>query len=256
MMPLTPRRCHACAHAIMRDTGYSNWTVEGTDFECSLNLHPSPRPVDIYYGDAKELKFAQGCPFVESWRAARVALCGLPRGMLRSKPWRGDDAVSQRFWDKVKKTPACWVWAGVTFRNGYGQFGRHSLAHRIAWELMYGPIPAGLCVLHRCDNPPCVRPDHLFLGTVADNNHDMCAKGRNGRNGNENKTHCLRGHPLAGSNLYVTPGGTRACKACGRTRGAAYRLRIHRRHEETVVIHGPAAWMVRGGYLTPEDLLA
>ena len=64
MMPLTPRRCHACAHAIMRDTGYSNWTVEGTDFECSLNLHPSPGPVDIYYGDAKELKFAQGCP---SW---------------------------------------------------------------------------------------------------------------------------------------------------------------------------------------------
>jgi len=84
-----------------------------------------------------------------------------------------------------RKTPAgCILWDGNTNRDGYGVIGsgtrkgRMLLAHRVAYELLVGLIPAGLLVLHRCDNPPCINPVHLFLGTQAVNIADMVAKGR------------------------------------------------------------------------------
>lgn len=75
----------------------------------------------------------------------------------------------------------CWVWKVSKNTAGYGQIrscGGSWLAHRLAWSLYRGPIPAGLSVLHRCDNPPCCNPEHLFLGTAADNRLDAIAKGR------------------------------------------------------------------------------
>lgn len=89
--------------------------------------------------------------------------------------------VVARFWSKVKKTDTCWVWTAGTSSNGYGQFhyqGRGLRAHRFSYALQYGEIPEGMDVLHKCDNPPCVRPDHLFAGTNLDNTQDMLAKGR------------------------------------------------------------------------------
>lgn len=88
-----------------------------------------------------------------------------------------------RFWEKVDKSGDCWLWtAHVAGSNGYGQFAithiRMTMAHRFSYELHYGAIPDGLKVLHSCDTPRCVRPDHLFLGTNADNTADMFAKGR------------------------------------------------------------------------------
>ena len=88
-----------------------------------------------------------------------------------------------RFWMRVTPMPdgECWEWTGSRHQFGHGRLntsGRTTGAHRIAWEITHGPVPPGLCVLHRCDNPPCVRPTHLFLGTIGDNNRDMHDKGR------------------------------------------------------------------------------
>lgn len=95
--------------------------------------------------------------------------------------------VETRFWAKVKKTElGCWLWLPPLAVNGYGQFwvdGRMVGAHRYSYELAYGPIPEhdsyhGTCVLHSCDVRPCVRPDHLFLGTNEDNSQDKVSKNR------------------------------------------------------------------------------
>jgi hypothetical protein len=89
--------------------------------------------------------------------------------------------VDRRFWSKVQKGPDCWTWAGSRSAKGYGRLnvgGAVCQAHRVSWELHRGAIPSDLFVLHRCDNPPCVNPDHLFLGTALDNSRDMVSKGR------------------------------------------------------------------------------
>lgn len=100
-------------------------------------------------------------------------------------------SLEERFWTKVDKDGpvpvhcpeigACWVWTRSTNGPGYGQFkGKEKplLAHIQSWILHFGEIPSGLFVCHHCDNPPCVRPDHLFLGTPRDNTRDMIRKGR------------------------------------------------------------------------------
>jgi hypothetical protein len=102
---------------------------------------------------------------------------------------RGGISFEERFWARVDSSGGlwgCWPWMGARERNGYGQLGnrilrKHLKAHRVAYELAVGPIPEGFLVCHACDNPPCCNPSHLFVGTGADNTHDMIAKGR-GRN--------------------------------------------------------------------------
>jgi hypothetical protein len=89
--------------------------------------------------------------------------------------------MSERFWRKVRKGEGCWEWTGARNSKGYGNVRiarRYRGAHRVSYELTRGPIPAGLLVCHSCDNPVCVRPDHLFLGTVKNNSDDMVRKGR------------------------------------------------------------------------------
>ena len=88
--------------------------------------------------------------------------------------------LEQRFWAKVDSGNACWEWTAGKIK-GYGQIqvnGKQKLAHRISWELHNGPIPKNLCVCHHCDNPGCVNPDHLFLGTQKDNMRDKLKKAR------------------------------------------------------------------------------
>lgn len=114
--------------------------------------------------------------------------------------------LEQRFWGKVTKGDGCWLWQASLGSMGYGQIMDDSWkvigAHRASWELAHGqPVPAGMCVCHHCDNPACVRPDHLFLGTRKDNTQDALKKGRL-RQWNEGKTHCIRGHAFSGDEWY------------------------------------------------------
>jgi len=96
--------------------------------------------------------------------------------------WSRRNRIRRFFFDvEISRVGHCWVWTAATDRDGYGHIavnGEQSQAHRVAWELANGPIPDGLCVLHTCDNPPCVNPAHLWIGTRADNTADMMAKGR------------------------------------------------------------------------------
>ena len=87
----------------------------------------------------------------------------------------------ERFMSFVDTSGECWLWKGFRNPKGYGTFWlspRKQMAHRVAWTFAHGPIPLGMRVLHHCDNPSCVRPTHLFLGTPLDNMRDMIAKGR------------------------------------------------------------------------------
>ncbi len=128
------------------------------------------------------------------------------------------EIVTKRLWARVKKSDTCWEWQGYRDKDGYGKVrfnGRDHPAHRISWMLHIGRM-AAQCVLHRCDNPPCVNPKHLFEGTRQDNNRDMFAKGRANCGGfRSKKTKCPRGHEYSGDNLYLHPGRkARDCRTC------------------------------------------
>lgn len=135
-------------------------------------------------------------------------------------------ALTEAFWARVDKRGPneCWPWIGTIGQYGYGlvQHGHTNWrAHRLSYTINTGPIPDGLVVMHACDNRACINPAHLSLGTVADNNADMRAKGRI-RNAHFGQTHCKHGHPLAGGNVsrYTRKDGRerRVCLTCEKTR--------------------------------------
>lgn len=148
--------------------------------------------------------------------------------------------LAERFDRFVEVIPFhdCWEWTGFRSEKGYGKIASGKRgesprrAHRVAWEIANGSIPNGLHILHRCDNPSCVRPSHLFLGNDLENQRDRIKKGRGKRIGwnlpeaikisatrRREKTHCKRGHLRTQENALITVRGKyvmRGCNECSR----------------------------------------
>lgn len=159
----------------------------------------------------------------------------------------------ERFWRETLVTPfhACYEFIGHIGERGYGLIrfgGKTRLAHRVSYEIHKGPIPEGNVIMHTCDNPRCVRPEHLKAGTQSENMKDMANKKRhpylrslkgtkqsrerisvwNVGMVNSVKTHCKRGHEFNPENTYyhiTVKKKSRHCRTCCKLRGQSYRNR-------------------------------
>lgn len=135
-------------------------------------------------------------------------------------------AFREHFWARVNRGDGCWLWTGAATEDGYGQVGLNGITRRctrVAWWLTHGEWPdESLNVCHTCDNPQCVRPDHLFLGTDSDNMRDAIVKGRHCTQTHPEKlgahqrakTHCKSGHPYDETNTRWRKSGKRTRRVC------------------------------------------
>lgn len=134
------------------------------------------------------------------------------------------DNVYKRFNESfvIDSVNSCWIWkSDKGDPRGYRRFnfdGKHALAHRFSYEMYIGTIPQNMTLDHLCNNPRCVNPLHLEPVTLIEN----VSRGKNEIMKNKFKTHCTRGHPYSGSNLYIKPNGERDCKTCNCIRNKKY----------------------------------
>jgi hypothetical protein len=145
---------------------------------------------------------------------------------IKTRPIPVSDSALPRFWQKVDKTQSCWLWTGTINNKGYGRLniGRVGFyVHRLSYQITNGVIEPGMVVLHHCDNPRCVNPDHLSLGTQADNLADMRSKGRGfvmSRAPMPNV--CSRGKHAFPEHCRLRKNGARYCKGCHKDYGDAH----------------------------------
>ena len=164
------------------------------------------------------------------------------------KQMQFDDAAKAVFWSRVKvgSETECWLWVGPTqslsssYRRGIFNYGGAVMkAHQFAARIVHGERPEKLETLHSCDNALCVNPSHLSYGTHAQNVKDCTARGRNTLVAiTAGKQQCIRGHDLAGVNLYTSPSGLRVCRECAKTRKRLFRKGITKRNAPSDWPHG------------------
>ena len=171
--------------------------------------------------------------------------------IVNNLPFNPHQKIIQSFFSKVNKTDHCWIWNAFKNPCGYGVISvknKTYLAHRFSWMLKFGSIPKGLLICHHCDNPPCVNPDHLFIGTYKDNSDDRDKKERQCFGGkhpfknplripigvkrsnpllNSLKTHCFSGHEFTPENTYMRQGKHRQCRICIRAAIRKYEIFKH-----------------------------
>lgn len=149
------------------------------------------------------------------------------------------ETIAARFWPRVEIADGCWLWTGARDSDGYGNVGLpgrlFAKAHRVAFLLTHGLVEADLFICHDCDNPPCVRPDHLHTGTNSQNQREAYDRGLNVSR-NRLKTKCIRGHAFDDANTGINCLGNRYCITCNRV-GSRERMRVKRLGIES---HSPA----------------
>lgn len=142
--------------------------------------------------------------------------------MPRHLPMSDADYLAKLKARSLVTEAGCWEWQGFRHLKGYGAMcyrGRNQRTHRIAYVCAKGPIPPGMMVLHKCDNPPCCNPDHLYVGDGFDNMRDASRKGRINY---QKITHCKNGHPLAETAKWRGEKNPRVCSVCARIRQRIY----------------------------------
>lgn len=158
---------------------------------------------------------------------------------MLDRPVHNTNEIRARRYDEVELNETDCVEApgtGKRYRSGSVKIGPEKeysiLQHRAAYAYHFGPIPKNVIVRHKCDNPPCVNPYHLEIGTYSDNVRDCIERGRS-RNQFSDRTHCKNGHLLGGDNVYpsIAARGGRDCKTCDLERKRLYRQRKKADHE-------------------------
>lgn len=159
--------------------------IEAVCAKCGKKFHRERKCIIHRLTAGKPVYCSHQCSWVESVKARKE------RYAMHSYSHLLNDFQYEKFWKSIRKTRngGCWEWTGHTNINGYGVVNigyKKMMAHRVSWILEYGDIPAhedyhGMCVCHKCDNPKCVNPSHLFLGTNQDNVTDMVSKDRHTR---------------------------------------------------------------------------